>query len=231
LEDISRPLISKYSFNKVSRSFGDIDAKIIDLGGKPNVLSAIPDIYSFKIKATTDFIIMGCNLFLTTGDGIYDKLTNSDILECFWSSFHPEVFVSDSHEQSAKVVDLIIKSSMINHTLDNVTCIFISFENFVKTMNAKNNPDFDNKIQNKLAKLINTDFYQMKPVITDNHMLIDDEPKKQPSKDYSIQNNTINIKKPPFKINTKIAITENHNLTKNDSLPNIYKDNLIKKKI
>ena len=51
----------------VSRTFGDIEAKIEKRGGNPNVVVAIPDIKSFKITEEHDFIIMG-------SDGIYDKI-------------------------------------------------------------------------------------------------------------------------------------------------------------
>ena len=44
----------------VSRSFGDITAKDVQLGGNPNVLIARPDIYVYSVKKTTDFIFVGC---------------------------------------------------------------------------------------------------------------------------------------------------------------------------
>jgi len=44
----------------VSRSFGDIEAKKIDLGGNPNVITAIPDIINIDLDEKTDFIILGC---------------------------------------------------------------------------------------------------------------------------------------------------------------------------
>ncbi len=46
----------------MSRSIGDIEAKIPELGGNPKVLIATPDIVSFKIKYDTDFIILGSNV-------------------------------------------------------------------------------------------------------------------------------------------------------------------------
>ena len=53
----------------VSRTFGDIEAKLTKYGGNPNCVIAVVDIKAFKIQDNHDFIILGC-------DGIFDKLTN-----------------------------------------------------------------------------------------------------------------------------------------------------------
>jgi len=55
----------------VSRTFGDTEAKLTEKGGNPNVVIAIPEIRSFKINKSHDYIILGC-------DGIFDKLTDRD---------------------------------------------------------------------------------------------------------------------------------------------------------
>ena len=46
----------------VSRSFGDIMAKDIQLRGNPNVLIAKPDIFVYTVDSRTDFIFVGCEL-------------------------------------------------------------------------------------------------------------------------------------------------------------------------
>jgi protein phosphatase 2C family protein 2/3 len=61
----------------VSRTFGDIEAKIEKYEGNPNVVIAEPDITAFKIKSNFDFIIIGC-------DGIFDKLDNKDCVHLVW---------------------------------------------------------------------------------------------------------------------------------------------------
>ena len=63
----------------VSRTFGDIEAKMPKFGGNPNVVVATPDIKAFKIKPNHDFILLGC-------DGIFDKLTNKYVMNCAWYS-------------------------------------------------------------------------------------------------------------------------------------------------
>lgn len=43
----------------VSRTFGDLEAKIEKFGGNPNVVIAEPDIKAFRVTDSHDFIVMG----------------------------------------------------------------------------------------------------------------------------------------------------------------------------
>jgi protein phosphatase 2C family protein 2/3 len=43
----------------VSRTFGDIEAKNESLGGNSKVVVCLPEIQSFKLKETFDFVVMG----------------------------------------------------------------------------------------------------------------------------------------------------------------------------
>ena len=65
----------------VCRTFGDPEAKVAYRGGNPNVVKALPDIRYFRISATAamqpDFIILA-------SDGIFDKLSDSDIGKAVW---------------------------------------------------------------------------------------------------------------------------------------------------
>ena len=45
----------------VSRTFGDIEAKLLKFGGNPNVVVALPEIKSFKIMSDHDFVILASN--------------------------------------------------------------------------------------------------------------------------------------------------------------------------
>lgn len=63
----------------VSRALGDAHAKLKQLGGNPNVVISRPDIKKFRLEDTYDFIVMG-------SDGLFDKLTNSDIIKSIFKS-------------------------------------------------------------------------------------------------------------------------------------------------
>ena len=43
----------------VTRTFGDIEAKLTKFGGNPKVIIAVPDIKTFKITPDNEFIIHG----------------------------------------------------------------------------------------------------------------------------------------------------------------------------
>jgi len=58
----------------VSRTFGDLEAKIERRGGNRNVVVSIPDIKSFRIQEDHDFIVMA-------SDGIFDKIRRASCRE------------------------------------------------------------------------------------------------------------------------------------------------------
>lgn len=61
----------------VSRAIGDAHAKLKKLNGNPNVIISEPEVKHFKISASHDFIVLG-------SDGLYDKLSNSSIVNEVW---------------------------------------------------------------------------------------------------------------------------------------------------
>ena len=63
----------------MSRTFGDLEAKIDKRKGNKNVVIAVPEIKSFRITDDHDFIVLA-------SDGIYDKINNKDAIECVWNS-------------------------------------------------------------------------------------------------------------------------------------------------
>lgn len=128
----------------VSRTFGDAEAKLSQFGGNEKVIIAVPDIVSFKIDHEVDFIAMGC-------DGIFDQLNDQEVVQCVWLSFEESVRGKNIHLQCGVAVDLVLKSSLLRKTLDNVTCVLIAFENFEKCfMSNTNNFNF-NTINSNLS--------------------------------------------------------------------------------
>ena len=112
----------------VSRTIGDIGAKNPKFGGNPNVVICKPDIFVFDlIKNDIDFFIMG-------SDGIFDEVSNEEIINCAWTilnnnnkdnkNFNKNENEYDFeniniHEKCGLIVDYIIKSSMVRKSLDN----------------------------------------------------------------------------------------------------------------
>lgn len=48
----------------VSRTIGDVESKLKEFGGKPNLVLAIPDVLSFQITDDFDFLILASKFFL-----------------------------------------------------------------------------------------------------------------------------------------------------------------------
>ena len=67
-------------------------------------------------------------------------MENEDILKTIWKFKKKGSIFNNIHLFSVNISDAIIKYSLIKLSGDNVTCIFISFENF---MNQMKNIDFE----------------------------------------------------------------------------------------
>ena len=63
----------------VSRTFGDVEAKLPKFGGNPRVVIAEPEIEKVKIDPSCDFFILAC-------DGVFDKLTNKECVGTVWET-------------------------------------------------------------------------------------------------------------------------------------------------
>ena len=149
----------------VSRTVGDAEGKVEDLGGNPNVIVPVPDIFIFDFeKDDIDFFILGC-------DGIFDQLYSKEIFKCAWmilnnnlDLYKKKIFENkiennfkgnygetiNMNTTSGNIVDLILKASMIRKSLDNVTCLFISFKDFFD--NLENTILNKNKLDEKIDK-------------------------------------------------------------------------------
>lgn len=71
--------------NKVSRTIGDIESKLKRFGGMLNVVSAVPEITTFKLNDDQDFILLGCTVLGADRALCFPTLQN--ILLWLWLSF------------------------------------------------------------------------------------------------------------------------------------------------
>ena len=107
----------------VSRTFGDVEAKNENFGGMKNVVVALPDITEMELNNDFNFIVLGC-------DGIFDVLSNEEILECV-KIVLKEKEIKDLNninisELCGFIADMIIKSSLAKDSYDNVSCVVIA---------------------------------------------------------------------------------------------------------
>ena len=131
----------------VMRTIGDIKAKKKEFGGIPGTIINTPDIFVFDISSNDDFIVMGC-------DGIYDDLSNEEIVNAAWLAFKNRGKEKnyDIHELSMEACDLIIKYGLEKQTTDNLSCIIIGLEGVEKFLKAIKLKKKVNNSMNKYKK-------------------------------------------------------------------------------
>ena len=88
-----------------------------------NVVVALPDITEIELDQDFNFIVLGC-------DGIFDVLSNEEILECVKIVIKEkeikEINNTNISELCGYIADMIIKSSLAKDSYDNVSCIVIA---------------------------------------------------------------------------------------------------------
>jgi serine/threonine protein phosphatase PrpC len=133
----------------VSRTFGDIEAKLEKFGGKQGVIVPTPDVTEIELNNEFDFMVIGC-------DGIFDVLSNEDLFE-IWSIVLKERKMNGNtfrNREKNNEIDidnlcgdfagLIIKSALARNSFDNVSCIVVVF-NINSYDNNKTNCNINNE--------------------------------------------------------------------------------------
>jgi serine/threonine protein phosphatase PrpC len=107
----------------VSRTIGDIEAKLPKLGGKPGVISALPELKTLKVAKELDFILMG-------SDGIFDKMENDELVKTCWKAIedYKNEPLTDLRAVCLKAVEDVMIRCLAKKTLDNISLILISFK-------------------------------------------------------------------------------------------------------
>jgi len=128
-EDCEYVLVGPYRVQpgrlSVSRTIGDAEAKIPKYGGVEGIIIWEPDIKEFEITESWDFVILAC-------DGIFDKMENMDVLNVIWDSINTNS--GSIHQLTGYWVESILRNSLANRTLDNITVVMVSFKSLKKTL-------------------------------------------------------------------------------------------------
>ena len=89
-------------------------------------------------------------------------MTDQEVIECVWLSLNESIRGKNIHLQCGIAVDLILKSSLLRKTLDNVTCVLIVFKNFEKC--------FNNNSSNFTFSSINSNLSTFNTINTSNNI-------------------------------------------------------------
>ena len=82
-----------------------------------NVVVALPDITEIELSPEYNFIVIGC-------DGIFDVLSNEDLIECARIAIKDKKGYMKNH-LCGEIANMIIKASLAKDSFDNVSCIVI----------------------------------------------------------------------------------------------------------
>ena len=118
----------------VSKRIGDLKAKKKRIRRFTWTSCSTPDVYIFDNSSNLDLIIMGC-------DGIFDCLSNNDIIDCAWYTTQNTYKDrnNDINYISLDMCDMIIKNSMDKMSGDNLSVVIIGLEGLEKYLVNKIN--------------------------------------------------------------------------------------------
>jgi protein phosphatase 2C family protein 2/3 len=107
---------------KVSRTFGDLDAKDEEYGGNPNVIIADPHLKSFPVKKDQDFV------FIATSS-VFDRLNSREICDIVFKNakFHS---CKGIEYVLATAVEEVLAETVDRGCNENATAILIAFKGF-----------------------------------------------------------------------------------------------------
>ncbi|KAL4506059.1 hypothetical protein ABPG72_013820 [Tetrahymena utriculariae] len=131
----------------VSRTFGDIEAKLHKYGGKQGVIISDPEIKVFRVQKSHDYIFMGC-------DGIFDKMSSNEAIKASWDAIRIEQNNNNNnssnplntHSLCAKGVEGVIQEALKRRSTDNLTGLVISFIDFQAKASPQAPPIISEKI-------------------------------------------------------------------------------------
>ena len=227
---IGKKIIGPYRVSpgglSVSRTIGDVEAKLEKYGGNENVVISKPDIFEFDLnKDDIDFFVMGC-------DGIFDQLTSEEVINCAWMIYNEKdnILVNqckDIHNQSGLICDLIMKSALARKSFDNVTCLFISFKELGNIAELPDNNIADdnlsntlsNKDKNKSYNYVNNNIKNVRRSYTSSMTSLLNNGNKSKNKENFNINNNKNINS-----NGKNTIQYNINSNKSENKNDIKKE-------
>jgi protein phosphatase 2C family protein 2/3 len=133
---MDNPLIGPYRVFpgrlSVCRTFGDLEAKKMQLGGNPNVVICDPDInYQKDGCKKLDYV-------LTCSDGIFDKLSTQQVHDIIWATISRNIIDKriSLHQIIGLAVDEVLHASARYNSLDNISVVMIAFDPLVKLVES-----------------------------------------------------------------------------------------------
>ena len=170
---------------KITRGIGFANLKF--QGGENGILG-IPQIKEVKIDENFDFLII-------LSGGVVTNCHSKEIIDAIYNVIKKQkkLHLNSVNELAGACVDIILKTSLVKGTLENVSCIFVGFKNFNKLFRSNNNiGEYSSKemINNKKRKSVLRFLFSNK----DNDSVHKKITKSVKSKEENIANTARNIR-------------------------------------
>jgi len=193
------------------------------------VVTAIPEIMEFEIDEKTDFIILGCKnfIYIKLGDGIFDQIKSEEAVEAVWKLVNEEAIkINNIHSICIKSVDLIMKTSLLRKSYDNITLLIVAFENFEKKIESIFKEHEKSKYPNKFLRTNDFDLNKL----NSSKSLIRVETENYTSKNHFSKNTILESEPATFKnINSTLDNDYYNNTFNSQKKFNCFSNHIIPK--
>ena len=163
-----------------------------------DIISSIPDIVEIDNVTDIDFIVLA-------SDGIFDALSNKEIVSTVYDTLKEKILLNDSFDVFIEsVVDSIVYKAIDKGAKDNLSVIFLCFEN-VEQLHRKRNIKKIKEIQTKLK--VSVDECKISRLVVDKEIYVGVKNSSSISKkdvDNNMKNNVHNKKKGKISFTEKI---------------------------
>jgi hypothetical protein len=91
------------------------------------------------------------------GDGIFDKLSNKDVIAATWEAIDRTPDDKSIHAISGDCVEAVMKGSVDRKTLDNITVVFVLFGNIKANTSGHLTESKENCVKGPKIQILNGD--------------------------------------------------------------------------
>ena len=121
---------------KITRGIGFANLKFQEGENLENGILAVPQIKEIEIDEKFDFLII-------LSGGVVSNCHSKDIIDAIFNVIknQKKLHLNSINELAGACVDMVLKTSLVKGTLENISCIFVGFKNFNKLFGLNINSD------------------------------------------------------------------------------------------
>ena len=118
---------------KITRGIGFANLKFIEGENIENGILGIPQIKQIEIDENCDFLVI-------LSGGVLSNCHSKEIIDAIYKVIKKQkrLHLNSVSELAGACVDMVLKTSLVKGTLENVSCIFIGFKNFNTLFRSSN---------------------------------------------------------------------------------------------